>query len=270
MDINNINQKSNNSEKFYCIYRIQNLINNHTYIGKHLYKNQEDPLFRYWGSGIILKEAYRKYGKENFKKEVVIKNITSKEEINKLEKYYISMEKENGHSEYNISPGGDGGIIWKKDDSTPHPSKGKKLYFKDGVYFFVDESKGIPEGAIKKKRPHTEETKEKLRKLHLGKKYSDEINKKKGLKGEKNYFYNKHLTGALNGRYHNEEASRKVSEKLKGRKSSEETKRKISENHANVNGKNNPAYGRHWYNNGITQVFTYECPKDFSLGKLSK
>lgn len=36
-------------------------------------------------------------------------------------------------------------------------------------------------------------------------------------------------------------------------------------------GKNNGAYGRHWWNNGIEQKYQAECPgKDFILGQLKK
>lgn len=28
--------------------------------------------------------------------------------------------------------------------------------------------------------------------------------------------------------------------------------------------------GRHWYNNGIDNVFTYECPEGFTLGRSPK
>ena len=42
---------------------------------------------------------------------------------------------------------------------------------------------------------------------------------------------------------------------------SEETKRKMSEN--NVGSK-----GMHWFNNGTTDVFAYECPDGYVKGRL--
>ena len=63
----------------------------------------------------------------------------------------------------------------------------------------------------------SEETKQKLRERQTGKKYSEEVNKKKGLPGEKNPFF---------GKKHTEEAKKKISEGNKEKQLSEETKKK--------------------------------------------
>lgn len=39
---------------------------------------------------------------------------------------------------------------------------------------------------------------------------------------------------------------------------------------SNVKGKNNPAYGRKLYNNGIINFFGFECPTSFKAGMLRK
>lgn len=62
------------------------------------------------------------------------------------------------------------------------------------------------------------------------------------------------------------------------------TKTRMSQNHANFNGhlnpnygkkhtglnsgENNPAYGLHWFNNGVNNIRAKECPEGYSLGKL--
>lgn len=95
-------------EQYYgYIYMTINLINNKKYIGKK--KGKIDNW--YLGSGIYLKRAINKYGKENFKKEI-LDICYSLEEQNQKEKEWI--EKYNAVEDnmfYNIASGGDGGDI---------------------------------------------------------------------------------------------------------------------------------------------------------------
>lgn len=55
-------------ETFYILYKTTNLINGKTYIGIHKTNNLEDG---YLGSGFSLIKAVKKYGKNNFKREVL-------------------------------------------------------------------------------------------------------------------------------------------------------------------------------------------------------
>lgn len=88
------------------IYKTTNLINDKVYIGKH-----EIPYYdsTYIGSGKLLKQAIKKYGKKAFLNEVLYEAETL-EELNQAEKYYISFYKtllqENC---YNLAEGGTGG-----------------------------------------------------------------------------------------------------------------------------------------------------------------
>lgn len=55
----------------YYIYRITNNINHKTYIGQHKYCKSLLVEDGYMGSGVILKKAQKKYGIENFSKEII-------------------------------------------------------------------------------------------------------------------------------------------------------------------------------------------------------
>jgi len=83
------------------IYKTTNLINGKIYIGK----SEKDFNENYYGSGLILKKAIKKYGKDNFIVELIEKhdNIDS---LNDREKYWIDYHSKNS---YNIAEGGSGG-----------------------------------------------------------------------------------------------------------------------------------------------------------------
>lgn len=89
----------------YCIYRITNLINRHTYIGQHKYKVLHD---NYFGSGLILKKAIKKYGWANFIIDYLVTKIPDRSHADIEEKKYIALEKLKGKAEYNILNGGQG------------------------------------------------------------------------------------------------------------------------------------------------------------------
>jgi len=88
------------------IYKTTNLINNKIYIGKSKFNNSS-----YFGSGTILKKAINKYGKNNFKKEIIIEFYFYDEQLlNESEIYYIEFNKSTSVDiGYNIKKGGDGG-----------------------------------------------------------------------------------------------------------------------------------------------------------------
>ena len=188
----------------YYIYRITNNINHKTYIGQHKYCKSLLVDDGYMGSGVILRKAQKKYGIENFSKEIITIAM-SRSEANVLEKYYIAKErKENNFGCYNVADGGQGG--------------GQR-----GYHHTEDAKKRISE--THKGRYVSEETKKKISDYFKGKPRSEETIKKvsESLKGRTPWNKGKHLS---------EEQKRKLSEAHKGKKlgpCSEETKRKISE-----------------------------------------
>ena len=94
--------------KKYFIYITTNLITNEKYIGKH-YGTEDDS---YLGSGKILQRAILKYGKENFKREILYISKNA-EENNQKEKEFIKVYNAvEDRKFYNIAEGGDGGDIF--------------------------------------------------------------------------------------------------------------------------------------------------------------
>jgi len=87
------------------IYKTTNLVNGKIYIGRDK-RNKPS----YYGSGKIYLRAEKKYGKENFIKEILEDNIESIEKLNEREKYWIAFFNATDTSiGYNIQKGGQGG-----------------------------------------------------------------------------------------------------------------------------------------------------------------
>ena len=93
------------------IYITTNMINGKKYIGQKRFDN----LWRnYLGSGVTLKKAIKKYGKENFSREIVALSY-SKIESNLLEIEFIKIHNAVDNEDYyNISTGGDSGSVGSK------------------------------------------------------------------------------------------------------------------------------------------------------------
>jgi len=86
------------------IYKTINLINGKIYVGQDSNNNPD-----YLGSGLLLEKAFEKYGKENFKKEI-LEECFSKEELNIREIFWIKeLNSNNKDIGYNIAKGGLGG-----------------------------------------------------------------------------------------------------------------------------------------------------------------
>lgn len=89
---------------YYTIYQTTNLINGKIYIGKHQTTNLDDG---YLGSGTRFNHALKKYGKENFKKEIlfIFDNV---KEMNEKESELVNESFVRRPDTYNITLGGNG------------------------------------------------------------------------------------------------------------------------------------------------------------------
>lgn len=92
--------------KYMYVYKTINLIKGKVYVGQHTTTNLDDG---YLGSGVLLKKAFRKYGKANFIKEVLCM-CESEEELNEMEIYWIKTLKSRSvyGQGYNMTIGGEG------------------------------------------------------------------------------------------------------------------------------------------------------------------
>ena len=176
----------------FYIYRITNLINGKTYIGQHKYKDLNDD---YMGSGVHLKRAQKKYGIENFKKDILVFGIVKKSFIDLLEKEYIKFYRSIGKAEYNIADGGEGGSTNK------------------GMHWNLSEKTKKKLSEAHKGKSHSEEHIKKISEAHKGKKLgpiSEETRKKmsESHKGHKSWNKGKCLS---------EEQKKKLSEAKKGK-----------------------------------------------------
>lgn len=79
------NAFNGNNNMKYTIYKTTNILNGMFYIGKHQTTNPDDS---YLGSGVRLCRAIFKYGKHNFKKEVLY-IFASEEEMNYKEQELV-------------------------------------------------------------------------------------------------------------------------------------------------------------------------------------
>ena len=104
------------------VYKITNSINGKWYIGKRRHKNPyEDD---YMGSGKLIKLAIKKYGKDNFTKEI-IDIFDTDEEAALLESILVTKESLCSMS-YNMHEGGLGGFAHLNDGGISHKERCKK------------------------------------------------------------------------------------------------------------------------------------------------
>lgn len=102
----------------YTIYKTTCAITGQYYIGQH---QTEKPNDGYLGSGLRLKAAIQKYGKQNFVKEILFE-FDNKVEMNLKESEIVDEEFCARGETYNLAPGGQGGLVYSK-----HPNEGRKL-----------------------------------------------------------------------------------------------------------------------------------------------
>jgi len=184
--------------KYFIVYLTTNHINGKIYVGKQCTKNLNDG---YLGSGKYFKNAVKKYGRNNFYREI-LEFCSSKEQLNEREMYWIiELNARDLTIGYNIGRGGEGcqlehhSIESKRKNS--ESNKGKPSWCKGltketdhRVAKLSQSCKGRPSGM--KGKHHTAESKRKSSKSNKGKQA-----------GTKNKFYGKHHTEIENQKIRN-------------------------------------------------------------------
>jgi hypothetical protein len=93
---------------YYTVYKITNKIDGKIYIGKHQTKDIND---EYMGSGKRLLYAIKKYGMQNFTKEILF-IFDNKEAMDRKEFEIVNSEFVMREDTYNIALGGQGGKLF--------------------------------------------------------------------------------------------------------------------------------------------------------------
>ena len=95
------------AKKYFYIYKTTNLLNGKFYIGMHSTNNLDDS---YLGSGTHLRRSIRKYGKENFKLEI-IEFLPDLQTLKERERNLVNEELLKDPMCMNLVYGGGGGFI---------------------------------------------------------------------------------------------------------------------------------------------------------------
>lgn len=237
---------------YYTTYKITNLINNKIYVGVHKTNNLTDD---YMGSGKLIKLAIKKYGIENFKKEYLAIFDNSNDMFN-MESEIVNESFIKSPDTYNLKEGGFGGWDHIDDENRIDrfrewfndrfkTSEEKRLYFsKISIPFKGDEFKG---------RTHKESSKRKI--------------------GDKNKI---HQLGSKNSQFGKCWCVKETDVNLIDRKSFNIdsipngwiTTKEWSNQRKSTK---NPAYGKHWYNDGVDNYFMFEAQATHLIkGRLKK
>lgn len=216
----------------YFIYKITNTVNGKIYIGKHMTEDINDG---YLGSGKLIKLAIKKYGKDNFKKEILFE-LSSEDEMNNKEKEIVNESFIKRDDNYNLTIGGSGG--WAHCNGENHNNKNN--HRRIGILKYLD--KGINISTLWFSKLSEEE------KLAIAMKISTSL--KRTIK-ERGPFWL--------GKKHSEETKKKMSE--------------ISIRNGNQKGEKNSQFGKMWIHNNETfenkKIYkTEQIPIGWSKGRI--
>jgi hypothetical protein len=255
---------------FFYIYQITNLINGKIYVGKHK-SNKHPDENGYYGSGKQITAAIKKYGIENFKKEVLY-FCSSMKEMSTKEAEIVTEDFVKRKDTYNMHKGGPGGWehvnldLDKRKEVTAQASRRNKELGLGGTQYWTEESwqkvRASSWGELVKKgivNPdtwvHLTEEEKQIRRNNLSTKVSGSRNGSYGTK----IYINKDHSGDLPPSSVLNKQRYKPGEQPVGWIPVTEWKDRKKNKKAN-------AYGRHWYNDGRQNYYLY--PTDAKIVEL--
>lgn len=192
---------------YYTVYKTTNRINGKFYIGSHKTKNPNDD---YLGSGKYLKYAIKKYGRDNFTKEVLFV-FENSDDMYAKEAEIVNADFISESNTYNLKQGGFGGFDYINDN----PS----LFLTERRLQALKENHKLASAALTDKWNNDEEFRQE-RLHHLA--TMAEISR------------TNNPGGPFLGKTHTDETKRKIGDAAK----------------KNSTGSNNSQYGTMWINNG--------------------
>jgi group I intron endonuclease len=185
----------NKQEKTYnYLYKITNLINRKYYYGIHSTNNLDDG---YMGGGTLVMRSVKKYGKDNFTKEIVA-NYKTRKEASDHEKRTVTLELVGLEECYNLRAGGDNeNFMSQKAKDVIREKLTGRVATEESRARMSKSQKGLKTGSDNPNfgKPKSLETKAKMRESNIGQKRSAEARKKMSdLKiGDKHPNYGKSL-----------------------------------------------------------------------------
>jgi len=214
---------------YYYLYKITNLLNGKIYVGVHKTSNLDDG---YMGSGKVIKQAIEKYGRDNFKKEI-LEFFNDSDSMFEREIEYVNDNFLMEETTYNLRRGGNGGFDYINKNKINHTYEAKEK--RRTTFMKTLANKDLcGENSSFYGKTHTDESKKKI---------SD---------SRKVFFENggEHPKG-MQDKKHSEKTKKQVSEKMKQ-----------SSSLIGKSGNDHPCGGTKWYNNGTKHIRSNVHPGD--------
>lgn len=166
-------------KKIAYIYKTTNLVNGKIYVGQHSTTLKSD---NYLGNGVYLNGAIKKYGRSNFKIEILLKCLPCKNYLNLKEIEYIKKNNCVHPNGYNLSNGGagNGGVRHSEESKIKIGKSGiGRIPWNKGKKGLTSAwNKGITGYKLNRTKQVSQEFRDRLREVNLGKTIPQEVRDK--------------------------------------------------------------------------------------------